>query len=203
MKRFRVLLDFLKFIMAAKIEFGRNVIAKMTGNANFLTPDVPLAQLTTATNAFETAYVAAQGGGPAQTSAARQAEKAWDDLFRKQVLYVERISSGNEAMILSSGFHASHEPIPAHRPEFTAVHGKLEGEVMLKHKAYDRVAWVWQFIANPIPEDGAQWIQAGISLQASFKVTGLQSGKKYWFRAAYIDKTGQSAWCDPACVLVL
>jgi hypothetical protein len=203
MRRIKVLIEFLRIAITDKIEFGRNVITKMTGNANFLTPDVTLAQLTTATNTLESAYVASQGGGPAQTSAARLAEKAWDDLFRKQALYVERISSGNEAMILSSGLHASHEPLPALRPEFTAVHGELEGEVMLKHKGVHRAAWVWQYIANPIPTDGSQWIQAGISLQASFKVSGLVSGKKYWFRAAYITKTGQAAWCDPVCLLVL
>ncbi|MFH0895001.1 MAG: fibronectin type III domain-containing protein [Bacteroidota bacterium] len=204
MKRVKVLLDFLKYSVVRKIEFGRNVITKMTGNASFTNPDLTLAQATTLTNNIEAALIAADGGSKAAKASLLQAEKLWDEGFRKMVLYVERIALGNEALILSAGFECTHQPAPALHPEFVVKHGKMEGEVLLSHKAVQvRAAWVWQCVPDPIPANEKEWIQAGITLSAKFKINGLESGKKYWFRVAVVTTKGQGPWCDPFGLRIL
>ncbi|MFH1003952.1 MAG: hypothetical protein V1781_00395, partial [Bacteroidota bacterium] len=71
----KVLLDFVRLPIPTKIEFGRNTVARMTANTVFLTPDVPLAQITTAVNNLEITYNQSQDGGKQQTAAMYAAEK--------------------------------------------------------------------------------------------------------------------------------
>ncbi|MBI5217346.1 MAG: hypothetical protein HY958_00250 [Bacteroidia bacterium] len=206
MKKINVVLDFIKYPISEKVDFSKNTVTKMTGNSNFPTPDVPLAQITTAANNLETAYNAAQGGGTQLTAAMHAAEKVLDDLLRKQVLYVERIAFGNGNIILGSGFHISKQPASAHRPEFTVETGKKaldafidsthESSMVLKRKAVkDAKAWVWQLCTDPMAED--KWTYAGFSTQINYTVNGLTPGIKYWFRSASISKEGLSQWSDP------
>jgi hypothetical protein len=117
MRRFKVLINFLRMPIVKKIAFYRNVISKMTGNATLPTPDVPLATATTQTDALQAAYVASRNGGPASTAAMRDKEAICDDTFRKLALYVERIANGNETIILNSGFEISEQPIAPSKPE--------------------------------------------------------------------------------------
>ncbi|MBI5217421.1 MAG: hypothetical protein HY958_00630 [Bacteroidia bacterium] len=212
MKKVKVVLDFIEYPVSEKVDFGKNTVTKMTGNANFPTPDVPLAQITTAANNLETAYNAAQGGGKQLTAAMHAAEKVMDDLLRKQALYVERITNGNEAMILGSGFHTSKQPAPAHHPEFTVETGKKaldsfidsthEATMVLKRKAVKGAkAWVWQLCTDPLAED--KWIYTGFSTQTAFTVENLTPGIKYWFRSASISKEGLSQWCDPIAKIAM
>jgi len=196
MKKVKVIINFAHIAMAMLIEFGRNTVTKMTGNASFPTPDVALTQITTAANTLEIKFNAAQGGGKQQTAEMHQARRAFEDLLRKQALYVERISSGNESMILSSGFNTSKQPVPALHPDFSARSGNLEGDIIVKHKAVKGArAWVWQYCLDPL--GSAEWILAGISTQTHFTVSGLKIGAKYWFRCAYVNIAGQSEWCEP------
>jgi hypothetical protein len=203
MVRFKVLLGFLRLGIAKKVEFGRNVITKLTGNANFPTPDPSLAQAATLCNNLETAQIAADGGGKASTAAMHAAEKLWDEGFRKLSLYVEKVAGGNEALILSSGFDASGlRNIPAH-PEFDVKTGKLEGEVILTHKTLKgTVAYIWECSPDPLPAGNDGWKQVGVSIQAKFKVSGLESQRKYWFRVSIVTRKGQCPWSDPLLLRV-
>jgi len=201
-KKIKVVINFKVYTVPAFVEFSRNTVTRMTGNTSFATPDVPLAQITTAANTLEVKYNASRGGGKQQTADMHQARKALGDLMYKQALYVERIALGNEPVILSSGFNATKQPEPALLPEFTVIHGEKEGEIILKHKAVKGAkAWAWQHCTNPIAPE--KWILAGISTQSVFTVKGLTPGIKYWFRASYVTAEGQSEWCDPATKMVV
>jgi hypothetical protein len=202
MKRFKVLYDFIHFPVPGKVEYGRNTVIHMTGNTSFSNPDVLLSQITTACNNLETAYTASLGGGLQQTANLKLAVKTWDDLMRKQADYVNRISNGNDALMLSAGFHPTHQPVPALRPEFSAHHGEISGEVTLKHKAVKGAAWIWQYVNDPLPADDKSWLLAGVSLQAMFVVKGLTPGTRCWFRAACVTHAGQGAWSDPVSMIV-
>ena len=104
MAKARVKLDFIKFTIPQKIEFVRDRVVDMTGNANFPTPDVALATITTAVDDLETKHLAAQGGGAAQTAAQDASEEALDELMRDEAGYVTRIADGDVVMITSAGF---------------------------------------------------------------------------------------------------
>jgi len=203
MRKVKVLLDFTRLSNAEKVEFGRNVVTKMTGNPSFTSPDIPLAQITTMCNTLEAAFNAAQGGGSQQKSALKAASIQWDTLMYKEADYVNRIADGNGTMMLSAGFYTTHQPMPALHPEFRVEHGNLSGEVVGTHKAErGRSAWVWQYCEDPIPEEDS-WTHAGVSLKASFVYTKLEPGKKYWFRVALVTSTGQGTWSDPAALIAM
>ncbi|MFH0894318.1 MAG: hypothetical protein V2A54_07770 [Bacteroidota bacterium] len=203
MKKVKVLLDFLRLPIPGKVEFGRNTVTRMTGNISFPTPDVPLAQVTTACNNLETAYNAAQGGGKQQTAALHQAEKAWEDLLRRVAAYVDRIALGNDVMILSAGFNTTHQPVSRLNPDFSVERGEQSGEVILKHKAFaGRSAWIWQMSETP-DTTAEEWKTIGTTLQATFIVNNLKPTVKYWFRAALVTTAGQQDWCEPHSVIVL
>ncbi|MDD5570971.1 MAG: fibronectin type III domain-containing protein [Bacteroidales bacterium] len=202
MKAIKVLLDFVRLSVPAKVEFGRNTVTKMGAAGVFPTPDVTYAILTTACNNLETAFNNAQGGGKHKTALLHQAEKEWDRLMHIQATYVDRISAGNEATVLSAGFHPSHQPIPRMKDDFSVVHGEQTGVVVLKCKAIrGRVAWVWEYCEDPVPaEDG--WKKAGTSLQSIFEMSDLKPFTRYWFRVACVLKEGQQDWKEPVSIIV-
>jgi hypothetical protein len=203
MKKIHVIFDFIKLPVSGKVGKGRNVIVGMTDNVHFPTPDVPLNTLKDATDLLENRYVAAQNGGKGNTALMHQAEEAWDDLMRKEAMYVERISDGDDAVILSAGFNISKQPVPAQRPEFSAVPGEKSGTIILRRKAVKGAyAYSWQYSANALPETEDGWTYAKITGRASVELTGLTSVTKYWFRVAAVMADGASAYNDPIMQVV-
>jgi hypothetical protein len=71
-----------------------------------------------------THFVAAQNGGKAETTLMHQTEALWDDAMRKMARYVERVADNDEALILSTGFNISKQPIPSPRPELIVELGE-------------------------------------------------------------------------------
>jgi hypothetical protein len=107
MKIIKPLVDFIKFAVAIKIAFYLNIIAKLTNNPVFPTPDVSLADAAAAVANIEAAALAAQDRGAPAKSHLRDVIEAADLLFIRQAHYVDSIANGDETKILSSGFHES------------------------------------------------------------------------------------------------
>ncbi|MFA6924533.1 MAG: fibronectin type III domain-containing protein [Bacteroidales bacterium] len=198
MKKVKVLLDFIKLSVPDLIEFARNFVTKTTGNTNFTTPDVPVAQVTTAVNVLESAYVAAQDGGRQKTELKRTARVALETLLYKEADYVERTAAGNVAVILSSGFNPTNEPKHADKPDFNVELGKSPGEVILTRKAIGGAdAYIWQYSsASASDAPDSAWLLAGGSTKAKFTIKNLQSGVKYSFRVCGITKDGTTPWSN-------
>ena len=77
MAKSKVLLDFINDSVPVKIQYTRDRVIDMTGNANFPDPpgpDVDLGDWGASATDLETKYNAAQGGGPAQTELQDAAE---------------------------------------------------------------------------------------------------------------------------------
>jgi len=143
-----------------KIQYARDRVVDMTGNANFTTPDVPLATITTAADDLETKYLAAQGGGPADTAAQNAAEEVLDDLIRKEAAYVTRIADGDTVIITSSGFTPTKtELTPAPPP------GKVLG-LTLKQSEQSGT-----FVSNCDPLENARGFVTIISLSSNPHIT--------------------------------
>ena len=135
MAKARVKLDFIRLPIPAKIEFVRDRVVDMTGNANFPTPDVPLTTLTTAVDDLETKHLAAQGGGAAQIQAQDESEEALDDLMREEAGYVTRVADGSTVIITSAGFAFTQtEPspvaIPAKVEKLKLTHSDEAGTIL-------------------------------------------------------------------------
>ncbi|NVO04440.1 MAG: hypothetical protein HXX09_17225 [Bacteroidetes bacterium] len=203
MKKLKVLFDFLRLSVPNLIEFSRNVVAKITGNASFTTPDIPVAQITTATNNVETAYNAAKNGGKQQTANLHAAVAILIDLLRRQALYVDRIAFGSETIILSSGYTTTHQPLPKIAPEFDAKIGKSSGKILLSHKAVKNAgAFMWEYSTDGSLTDQTNWTLLKVTTQSKVEISELESGSKLWFRSAVVTPTGQGAWSNPIMKVV-
>ena len=203
-----VSLKLSKQTVPVKIENTRHYVTAMTGNPNFTTPSPSLASITTAVNALETAYNNALGGGKVLTALMHDKELILDTLLTQLSHYVEAIANGSETIILSAGMEMRTTSIRAARA-FSITTGNLPGEIKLVTKYKNSNAYIWQLIADPLPDDAIVvdpthiWTQAGVSTKATFNVADLTIGKKYWFRFAYVNKSGQDAWSDPLSKMVI
>jgi len=204
MKTSKVLFDFVAFSVSLLIEFARNIVTMMTGNALFATPFVPLAQITTAVNDLELKFKAALNGGKQQKADLRISAKTLIALLRKQAAYIDSIACGSDSVILSSGYHITPQPASRLLPEFDLGHGENSGEVIARHKAAKGArAYIWQHAPDPLPNLDSGWSIAGYTTQSKFTDTELVSGSKHWYRVAWVTKTGLSSWGDPMMIIAL
>ena len=143
MAKAKVKRAFTNLPVSGKIQFSRDRVVDMTGNANFPTPSPALATVTTVTNDLETKHLAALGGGPMHTAARDAAELVWNDTMDKSAAYVETIADGDVTILTSSGFTpTSTERQPRQLPE------KPEN---LKMKRSDETGVIF-FSCNPVPD---------------------------------------------------
>jgi hypothetical protein len=204
MKTIKVLLDFIKLAVTAKVAFYRNVILKLTDNPAFPTPGVPLATAKETVDNFEAAILAARDGGHTAISAMHDSEATADALFRILASYVENVAKGDETMILSSGFHESKQPAPQQKATLAVLDGSHSGTVKLTAKAVDKAgSYVWQSAKDTLPTTESAWVTVAISTQAYYEVDGLTVAATYYFRVAAVTPTGTTDFCAPVQKLVV
>lgn len=200
----KVKLDLRGIAIPQKIQFGRQVVTAMTGNANYTTPNPALAVLTTAINELEASFNDRQ----AKAQAAQQAttvqgikEAALDGLLTQEAAYVETTSAGDTAKIQSAGMDVraagapvGELPAPA---GFVATAGDADGEIDLD---WDNVrgAKSYQVQYSPDPITATSWVNADPVTRSKTTVKNLTSGSKYWFRARAVGAAGPGPWSDPA-----
>jgi hypothetical protein len=200
----KVKLSLKTMTVTAKVQFARQVVTSLTGNATFSNPEPPLSDLTdAATNleaAFNTANVAHQNAME-KTSLMDDADTAINNILTKLGNYVDSTSNGDEAKILSSGMSVKAKPVPiGSLPQPTALaatEGDNEGEIDLSwDKVFGARSYVVEYTPDPITPTG--WKSGGVSTKSSKSISSLQSGVKYWFRVAAVGAAGQGPWSDPA-----
>lgn len=187
------------------MQFIRQVVIKLTGNADFTTPNPSLANLTTLANNLETAYNTQQNLQQAAKTATINlgtAEDAADGGLNSLANYVEETSGGTPAKIESTGLstRAPRTPttsLPAPHG-LTATAGDEEGELDVvwepvpKSKGYE-------VQTSPDPVTGSSWAYAETSSASKTSLTGLPSGSKIWVRVRALGpKKIKSPWSDPA-----
>ena len=204
MKKVKVLLDFIRLVIAEKITFYRSVLSSLTDNDTFPSPDAPLTEAKAAVDALENSSIAAKDGSRTAISIMHDNEEKADTVFRTLAAYVERIAAGDETKILSSGFHISKQPTPIQKAALTAYDGANSGCVKLVAKAVDKAgAYIWQMAKDTLPENGSQWINLGTSTQSNFELSGLVIASKYYFRVAAVTPDGTSDCCAPVMKVVV
>lgn len=187
-----------------KIQFVRQIVAAMTGNTTFPTPEPPLADITSAVNALEAAYNeanAARQNAVSLTSVMDDKEQSLNALIAKLANYVENKSDGDQAKIQSAGMLVRSKPVPIGAlpaPEnLIATAGDGECEIDLSwNPVRGANGYPIEYCEDPITPTG--WKPAGVSTKSSHIVKGLTSGKKYWFKVAAVGAAGQGPWSDPA-----
>lgn len=213
MSKAKCKLDFILLSVPEKIQFGRDRVVDMTGNALFPAPDVPLPVISGACDDLETKYNAAQGGGPAETAAQDAAEIVLDDLLRKEAAYVDRIADGNVVKITSAGFTPTetvHVPLAAPlKPENMKLkHGDQPGTILI---SCDKVEDAKGFVTIITTDQNAVIAVAGqdvnvsglagtlvLNASSSRKTThgGLVSATRYYVRRYAFNAAGRSPDTD-------
>ena len=200
----KIKLNLQRLTIPEKTARAQQIIAAMTGNPNFTSPQPPLAQVTTAQTDLDAAYLAAQAArqdAKNKTSIQNQKEEALDGVLGQLANYVESISGGDEAKITSAGMdvraaQTATGDLPA--PEsLSASAGDRDGEIDL---SWDKVNRARSYVVerSPDPPAPGTWQHAAVSTKSQATIAGLTSGTKYWFRVAAVGPNGQSPWSNPA-----
>lgn len=190
-------LTFVKLLALIK-----NVIKKMTGNANFTTPAVPLSEMQTLADAFEDAIEDATSGSRLSKLQRNEYVLQVREVLRKQADYVRSVAEGSAVILESSGFELAkqREPvgIPGTTKDLQARFTNRRGDVDLRwrtvHGAHGYQVWM----TDKDPAIEANWQAIGYTTRVSHSVSGLESLKAYWFCVSAIGSAGEGAQSDPA-----
>lgn len=197
MRKNTVVLDFLKFSVPNKIFFSRSVVSKMSLLNLFATPDVAYRAVLEISSRLESYYMSSRSGDHEQIALMHQVEEELDNALRDLGLNVNRVAKGDEAIILSTGFHLAKQPAPSEKPEFTVETGTVPGSIKLKRKAVEGASsYVWQYYIGTDTPSENEWLFGSSTTQASYEMTGLPSVTKGWFRVAAVNPAGMQPFTD-------
>lgn len=198
----RIKLNLGKLKLDEKLQLAQNVIDGLDSNGNFPIPNPSIAQLTTLrnnliakTNAIESAEALLR------TEYAERSvlEAQLDAYLEQEASYVESASGGDKAKILSSGFEVRGPRTPVGAlpapQNLQSTFGANEGTVACR---WDAVRGARSYVLECTQDENGPWTQVAVTTAANYIASGLQSGKKYFFRVQGVGAAGPGAWSDVA-----
>ena len=198
----KVKLNLKNLNVPAKVQFGSEVVVKMTGNPNFTTPNPALIDVTTGYTDLQTAYNNAQQARLSavdKTNTQNSKEADMDNLLTQLANYVENQSNGDANIIMSSGMKIAAAPSPAPLPAqviLQTVTDNSSGKLDMKWKKV-QFAKTYVVQMNTDINDPTKWQQLQIITKTTYQAKNLTSGTKYWFRVQAIGTAGEGPWSDP------
>lgn len=190
--------------VADKIILADKIVTSMTGNPNFVTPVPALVDLTAAKTALQAANNDAQiqrQQSKTATEVAADAAKALDLKLTQTALYVENVSAGDVAKILSAGMDVKDAAAPIGQlrapMNLYAEVGGGDGEIDLNWEPV-RGANSYKIQMTTDPNVPDSWAFKMNVTESFAVIKGLTSGTKYWFRVAAVGAAGQGDFSDPA-----
>lgn len=198
-----VVYDFVRFSLFVLIEFTKDVLSKMTGNTYLTDADPPWSYLSATAGELELTMINYKADNTSQVLMMRNVAAKLLESLRKEASCVERIANGDEAIIRGSGFHTETLYARNKRPDFWVLAGANSGEVILGRKIIlNAGAYIWQYSLKENPVNMEDWINAGVSTQLRWYISGLESGKSVWFRCCGVTNKGTTPWCEPVCKVI-
>jgi len=200
----KVKLDFRNLPLAEKVVRAQQLVASLTNNSHFPTPNPPLAQITGAIDSLQNTMVEAQTlrqAARAKTAEQNEQEAALNQIVSQLIGYIENVSAGDEKLILSAGVDvrtpSSSSGDLSAPTGFSATAGDHDGEIDLH---WNRVSHAKSYVIERSldPPTDTSWAHERVVTTSSTTVGGLTRGAKYWFRVAAVGANGQSGWSDPA-----
>jgi len=201
----KISLGLSKMPIMAKIAKSKMIIQKMTGNANFATPNPSLIDVTASITAAETAKTNADAAQATSTELKvieHQKEKALDLSLTHLANYVEVQANDNAAVIESAGMTPASKPTHVGEldaPQGLAVTSGDDAGELDSH--WDGVRGAKSYIiqlniVDPLKE--ADWKEAALPTKSTCGLKNLVSGTRYWVRVAAVGSAGKSGWSDVA-----
>jgi hypothetical protein len=176
----------------------RFIIAAMTGNTAFATPDPTLASVTALADAFELAINNALSGGTYDKSVRDSKKLELIDTMHNLSSYVLYTAKGDRLVAESSEFTIAKNPSPKPPVDKPAglqlSDGQNAGEMQLVFRRVPGAkSYMYQISSDPV--DDTKWVTTyGTVRKALF--TGLSSGTRYYVRVVALGTNGQVVYSD-------
>lgn len=182
------------------------ILDKMQGNVAFVASRPPLEEVRTANNLYITSLGKVEYGTKEDTVLKNSCRQAVEKLLKSLALYVQEISNGDEAIILSSGFDVNKKATTIgqlDKPENLIVKpGDNKGAILVSCDVVNNANF-YEFEYMEITADGSGiWIQR-TSTKRKIQIEGLTSGKQYRFRVAAAGSDPSRIWSDEVSSYVL
>lgn len=194
-----VVLNISKLSISALLQQGRNIVAAMTGNINFKTPDPALTDITsritalaTTNDAYESNLVTAKENLTLRDNAAQDLIAGLTALAG----YVQTASDGDPAIIQSAGMSIRAARTPSAVPEAVAnlsvSPSDASGELLLSWDPMPEAA-SFEIQTSADPTTG-NWVNQPSVTKSKTAVNGFTSGSKIHSRVRAVNPAGTGAW---------
>lgn len=185
---------------------SNHVVEQMTGNAAFPVPSPPLSELTVANNNYALSLTKVESGSREDTVIKNNYRKIVESFLKAIGGYVQLLSNGDEAIILSSGFDVNRKPTVvgplAKASGLTIKAGDNKGTIVADCNTVERAAF-YEFEYTEAPNTpNSIWLKK-TSTKHKLLIDGLTSGKQYIFRVAGAGSNPSRNWSDEISSFVL
>lgn len=165
--------------------FTQNILNKMTGNTNFVTPAPALADVETSLKDYQAALAHAKGGTKEATSLKREKRAALEALLRDLAAYVQVTGKNNSTVLLSSGFDLRKASTPigilAKPVAVKIVPGPNPGSVRISvERIVGADSYIFQYVEAPATPTSLWHTKAATA--RTITIDNLTIGKEYAFR---------------------
>ncbi|MEI6057344.1 MAG: hypothetical protein WCR55_14970 [Lentisphaerota bacterium] len=188
MKKIKSLISFRRFKDLELTEISQTIINKLTDNAYYPSPTPSLDILQAASQDYSESLAKCKFGSKEDTAIKNEKRYFLEKHLSTISNYVNSIADGNIAKLESSGFPLTSPPQKIgilSAPAFIKIsEGENPGEVyfnisLIKKAASYKVAYA---LAPTSPDTKLDW-QEKLSSSHTGWISGLESGKKYSFKA--------------------
>lgn len=193
MEKFRVKKGISSLSSAALLEKGRTIVEMLTGNVAYPTLQALLPAFILLLDKLEETNTAVLfNGGKLAFEAKRLAELAVRNTITDFAGYVQGISGGDKALILSAGFETVKEatPTPAPTAPKDLIVRRTDELGVLKVR-WTKVPASKLYYLEMLAEGGA-WERVVSTTRTSHVMTKLQTGVRYTFRVQAVTSAGIS-----------
>ena len=192
--QYTVKLGITSLSSAILLQKGRNVGEMLLGNVDYPTLQPQLPALETLCDTLEAANNEVLfNSGKLTQEAKRLAEVALRKALKDLSGFVQGISGGDKALILSAGFDVAKQRTPLPAPEAPAdlIVRRTAVQGILKVK-WSRVYGSKLSFLEMVEEGGEEWKRVVSTTRSSHTMTNLNTGKEYSFRVQVVTSSGIS-----------
>jgi hypothetical protein len=201
----KVVMGFSGLSVPDQVERGRDIKSKITGNANFTTPNPTMVVFGLAIDALETAYNESRNRDRVKIATMKLRRIEFLALVVTLAGYVQETSEGDGEKILSTGFFVKRGRTPKSDTAGTVYDLRLEdGSVTGKVKASwaaadDAVIYI---IRSSPTADFATSELKGFTTKTHKELSGFMEGSTVWVQVTPIGRENAGTQSDPVSIIV-
>lgn len=200
MQKLKIISSFTRLSDASFESTAQHILASITGNGNFPTPNPTIAVLQDAVTRYTNALLAAKDPGKNNIAEKNESRQALELLLTQLAMYIMNICNGSLTMLTGSGFPISKEREPRYIESPGNVilsNGISSGELVAQVKPGKADKGYVHQIATELPTENTVW-DSNVTTSSKFTFKELQPGKQYWVRVAVTGARQQVAYSTMA-----